>query len=293
MKKFTKVCLILAAILAVLGISFCIVSAAVGVDFRDLRKLAFYERLDQKTDQKAEPEGKEFQKDFTGIRKLELELGITDMNIVNSADDQIHVYGSNLDSSFQCRKDEDTLEIESKRSFRLSGNQSDLITLEVPEGMVFEEVELNMGMGSLNAEILNSRKLDIECGVGSVVISGRVEETCEIECGVGEVTLNLDNGEEDFNYQVECGIGSVTLGENSYSGISKEKEINNQSHRTVGAHAHSQKSATNPAKIVNSVEILILRFARFGHERGKIVRERVFKFSAAIPAQLRTPIHPF
>ena len=163
MKKFTKVCLILAAILAVLGISFCIVSVAVGVDFRDLRKLAFYERLDQKTDQKAEPEGKEFQKDFTGIRKLELELGITDMNIVNSADDQIHVYGSNLDSSFQCRKDEDTLEIESKRSFRLSGNQSDLITLEVPEGMVFEEVELYIGMGSLNEEIINSRKLDIEC----------------------------------------------------------------------------------------------------------------------------------
>lgn len=233
MKKFTKVCLILAAILAVLGISFCIVSVAVGVDFRDLRKLAFYERLDQKTDQKAEPEGKEFQKDFTGIRKLELELGITDMNIVNSADDQIHVYGSNLDSSFQCRKDEDTLEIESKRSFRLSGNQSDLITLEVPERMVFEEVELNIGMGSLNAEILNSRKLDIECGVGSVVISGRVEETCEIECGVGEVTLNLDNAEEDFNYQVECGIGSVTLGENSYSGISKEKEINNQADSTM------------------------------------------------------------
>ena len=229
MKKFTKVCLILAAILAVLGISFCIVSVVVGVDFRNLRELVFYKRVEQKTDQKE----KEFQKDFTGIRKLELDIGITEMDLVSSADDQIHVYGSNLDSSFQCRKDGDTLEIESKRRFRLSENRGDVITLEVPEGMTFDEVELTIGMGSLNAEILNSRELDIECGVGSVIINGRVEKTCEIECGVGEVTLNLDNGEEDFNYKVKCGIGSVTLGQNSYSGISNEKEISNRADRMM------------------------------------------------------------
>lgn len=228
MKKFTKVCLILAAVLAVAGIAFCIAAVVCGVDYNRLRSLSDLKETVDKVVVTGESTGNEFEEEYTGIQSLELDIGVTDMSITESADDVFRVYGSNLDSAFQCWQDGETLKIESKGKRKLKQNMGERITIEVPEGTVFKKVDLEAGVGSLEADMLYCKDLKIECGVGSVTIHGRVDGECEIDGGVGEVVLNLENSEDDFNYDIQCGIGEVILGETSYSGISKEKRIDNQ-----------------------------------------------------------------
>lgn len=229
MKKFTKVCLILAAVLVVAGIAFCIAGAVCGVDYNKLRELPIIKEEVKKIIVTEESVGSEFDGEYTGIRNLELDIGVTDMDITESGDEVLRVYGSNLDNSFKCRQDGDTLKIESKGKVKLNGGMGERVTIEVPEGTVFEKVDLEAGVGSLEADRLYCRDLKIECGVGSVTVNGRVDGECEIDGGVGEVALNLENAKDDFNYDILCGIGEVILGENSYSGISKKKKIDNGS----------------------------------------------------------------
>lgn len=227
MKKFTKVCLILAAVLAVAGLAFCVAAAVCGVDHEKLRSIPLYREKVKEITVTNTSAGREFEEYYTGIRNLDLDIGVTDMKISASADDRFHVYGSNLSSSFQCRQDDDSLEIETKRKIPIYKNPDEEITLEVPEGTVFEDVDITVGVGSLEAENLQCEELSIDCGVGSVFVNGSVRGDCEIDCGVGEVSLDLVDLRDGFNYDIQCGIGEVILGENSYSGISKIKEIDN------------------------------------------------------------------
>lgn len=233
MKKFVKACLIIAAVLAVAGISFCIAGAVCGVDYEKLRELPVYREKIQELVVTADAEGNEFEETYSGIRNLELDIGVTAVEITGSSDDMFHVYGSNLDSSFACFQDGDTLEIESERKGRLNKKTEERIVIEVPEGTVFEEAELTVGIGELEADSLYCRDLSIDCGMGSVYVNGRVEGNCEIDCGVGEVSMNLENAESDFDYDIQCGIGEVILGETSYSGISREKEIDNHAGKNM------------------------------------------------------------
>ncbi|MEY8427837.1 DUF4097 family beta strand repeat-containing protein [Lachnospiraceae bacterium 46-15] len=226
MRKSTKICLIITAVLAVVGIAFCIAGAACGVSLSELRNIPFYrERIREY--EASDTDDFEFSQDFDGIKKLELEIDVTEMTITESGDESFHVYGSHLGESFECRQDGKTLKLKSERKLFLPGGREETITIEVPKGTIFQEVEMRVGVGSLEAERLDCKELKLECGVGSVSVNGQIREDGEIDCGVGEVILALDNKEEDFDYKVSCGIGSVLVGENSYSGIPGEKEIDN------------------------------------------------------------------
>ncbi len=232
MRKSTKIWLIIAAVLAVVGIAFCIAGAACGVSLSELRDIPFYrERI--REHEGTDRDDFEFSQDFDGIEKLDLEIDVTEMTITESRDGSFHVYGSHLGKSFECRQDGKTLKLKSEREFFLSAGREETITIEVPKGTVFQKVEMEVGVGSLEAEWLDCEKLKLECGVGSVLVNGQIRDGGEIECGVGEVVLALDNKEEDFDYKVSCGIGSVLVGENSYSGIPGEKKIDNGAGRKM------------------------------------------------------------
>lgn len=246
MKKFTKICLIIAAVFAVAGVSFCVAAVVCGVDFGELRSIPFFRVRDYQviTDGETEEpkwtgdsEYSEYEETYDGIRKLDLELGVTDMQIVQSDDDRFHVYAYSPDGKFDSTKNGDTLKIESNTGKKHLGNLVNVdtarVTLEVPAGVVFDEVEMDVGVGNLQAEALVCRELDISCGVGNVAIDGYVTGECDIECGVGEVVMNLGNRQKDFNYRISCGIGNVVLGEDSYSGISSDRKIDNGAGNTM------------------------------------------------------------
>ena len=44
---------------------------------------------------------------------------------------------------------------------------------------------------------------------------------------MGELQLKLAGTQTDFNYDLSCGMGELTVGDDSYTGMAKEKQINN------------------------------------------------------------------
>ena len=209
MKKFVKVCLILGAVLAVTGAALCVVGGIFGVDMGRFENLLSFRN---NVLWKSNGQGRKIDEYYEGIRNLSLDIGVTSVKIQESGD---------------------TLEVEGRRRWVHNSRSGEQLTIEIPVGTVFEEVEIDVGVGELDAAGLYCRELSIDCGVGSVSVSGRVEDECSIDCGVGEVSLNLENAQEDFDYQITCGIGDVVLGENSYSGISKRREIDNGTGRDM------------------------------------------------------------
>ena len=230
MKVFTKICLILAGILAALGIAFCIVAVGLGVRSEDLKEATLYWD-EMKNSFVSEHIGEEhFEQSYKNIKNLDIDLGAGKMVVKKGDGDQIRVRADNIKTSFVCEVKGKTLQIKNKHHYIIGLNlwgkdTVEQIVLEIPEGMVFDEVKLELGIGEIQAEALHCSDLEIECGVGRAAISGKITEACEITCGVGEVVLKLDNEEKEFNYLLDCDVGEITLGNHSYSGLDNSKEI--------------------------------------------------------------------
>jgi DUF4097 and DUF4098 domain-containing protein YvlB len=124
------------------------------------------------------------------------------------------------------------------------------LTLTVPEGKTFSEVELEIGAARLTADKLSaealelrlgagdvsigylevSRQADIEGGTGKITVSdgsitdltvemgvGKLDFTAAVlgegdfELGVGESSLTLKGSKDDYKIDVRKGIGTVTV----------------------------------------------------------------------------------
>lgn len=228
MKKFTKVCLIVAAVLGVLGISFSIAGAFSGATLEQFQDMVYWDDEDH-TFVTRDGKMNDFEKSYRDIDSLYLDLGNTEM-VVKAADgDEFKVYAQNIGSSFLCEDENGTLHIENEyyRKGLFRRDKTAYVTLEVPKGTVFKSADIEVGVGSLEAYDFLCEDVVIECGVGRTYISGQIQGDCNIECGIGEVSLVLSNQEEDFDYEVECGIGEVQVGGSSYSGLSRTQEIDN------------------------------------------------------------------
>ena len=86
MRKFTKISLIIAAILAVLGISFFITGIVCGGNVRDMINSVSWSSSSN-TVVNDEENVNDFEEAFKGIDSLDLELGIIEMEITASSDD--------------------------------------------------------------------------------------------------------------------------------------------------------------------------------------------------------------
>ena len=124
------------------------------------------------------------------------------------------------------------------------------LTVYVPEGVVFEDLdleigaakltagtlcakvaELNLGAGDATIECLNaSSKVDIEGGAGLISIHGgslnnltlelgvgalnltaALQGSCDLECGVGESNISLIGGKDDYKIDIKKGLGAITV----------------------------------------------------------------------------------
>lgn len=84
-----------------------------------------------------------------------------------------------------------------------------------------------VGAGEIDIEdgILHTVRLD--CGLGTMDIAADISGNAQIDCGMGEIDMELAKGADSVNYKLNCGVGSIEIGDNSYTGLSKEKRIEN------------------------------------------------------------------
>lgn len=214
-----KAGLIIAAVFALGGIILCTAAVFAGVRLDDLRWHT------AGTAEQSEYE-------FKDIESLDIELDVTDMQIVTGNGDKIKVMLSDDNGNVRCHLDGKTLEItDSGRNgiFWLPwvGRGSMDILLEIPEGFRFEETELNVGAGDVQIENLDTKNLEIECGVGSIDLSGIIRGNADLDCGVGEIRMSLAQKEQDFDYNIDCGVGEISVGSMDFDGLGAERKVNN------------------------------------------------------------------
>lgn len=210
--------------------------------------------------------------DSQGITELQVQAGGCVMEIQVSEDDCFRVEADGM-RKFQGYVEAGTLVIRgtSKVNSNSEGNLNGSISLYVPAGYSFDKVTLDLGAGSLTVEELqtdsleanvgagkmafeklaadqatldcgagqmtleefHSRVAEVSVGMGSVRLTGDVTERLTGDCSMGELKVTLAGAQTDFNYDLSCGMGEMKVGDDSYSGMAQEKQIDNQASKNM------------------------------------------------------------
>lgn len=307
MKKFVKGSLITAGIFAAVGVVFCLVSAIFGGrnlvyfvrndaylegkieaagDFLD----AFFDRIGSRSwhrhaswwnenpdrliinEQETETTAKEIQQPMEGIRSLDLSLGAGSFVVKekNTDDGMIDIYIQGV-GGCDYRVKDGTLYVEGFKGIKAIGSDifENVITLVLPAGTRFEEVDMEIGAGVMEVASLKAGEIDVSVGAGELIMNrtearelsaeigagrleagnmdagevsltvsmgeciymGTVSGDLELECDMGNMELSLNGREEDFNYEIECSAGNIEIGGLEYTALASERKIHNGAHR--------------------------------------------------------------
>lgn len=182
---------------------------------------------------------------------LHAEIGGCMLEILDSQDGSVRVVAENV-GKFQAYQKGNELWITSTRMARENAEDSK-ITLYLPAGYSWQEVDLEVGAGQIVAEGLKVSeldasvgageirlsgmevgRLDASAGVGNFVAQGTVTGSVEAECSMGNLELKLSGSETDYDYELECVAGNIKIGEKQYGGgVAKEQNIDNGTGRRI------------------------------------------------------------
>lgn len=177
-----------------------------------------------------------------GFNKLDFEISATQL-IIKSEGTEYKIETAQIPESTQIENKNGTLQIKQTQKFTTMLENSTIIVY-VPENTELENIELEMGAGTVDIENIKAKKIDFSFGAGSVYIKNLAASNAEIECGAGQVIIentdltnaNLDAGVGKLVYsgfmrnnsEVNCGIGEVELnlgGGNEIYTVRAEKGI--------------------------------------------------------------------
>ena len=95
------------------------------------------------------------------------------------------------------------------------------------EALKADKIEIDAAVGAVSVTGADAGKLEVDSDVGAVKFEGNVDGDVDAECSVGAVKLDLAGEKADFNYEIKCRVGSITVDGEGFSGLSKERKINN------------------------------------------------------------------
>lgn len=202
----------------------------------------------------------------SSVKSLKIEMGGYIFETRASVDDSFYLTTDGTEK-FQCYEEGGVLCLKAVNSsiINIGASKGKRITLYIPEGQYFEKVELELGAGQVTFDKLNAGEvtlevgagqiiarniwardlgvsvgagqielsemhvdvLDAEIGMGELVGNGSIQKRAKLECSMGNMELTLAGRQQDFNYRLEVSAGNLTLGPNSYSGLGREKGIEN------------------------------------------------------------------
>lgn len=183
--------------------------------------------------------------DTERIANLEIDLTYDELILEAYSGKDIKVEVKDDDAgNVKVRTDSDTLKITSTKK----NTPHRTISVYYPEDMKFAEAEIEVGAGNIsmnsdfyagslevyvgagefkNSASVTANDTSVEVGTGNIELSGLDTKLLEGECGMGAMTLKLAGKESDYSYKLECGVGNIQLGSQSYSGLGREKTIQN------------------------------------------------------------------
>ena len=190
-----------------------------------------------------------------GIRRLEMETGVGEFMILPHDGDDFEIRVSGV-GDVVYRVEGGTLFVAgfdwSNRTIGGSSTKNNKMTLYVPRYMVFDHIDIEVGVGAVEMRELSAAaitaevgvgalemkdmwagRLDLDGGVGYVEYRGIIDGDVEVNGSVGGIALWVQGAEEDFNYEMDTSVGSVTVGSYTLAGLSGDRYINNNADKTM------------------------------------------------------------
>lgn len=205
------------------------------------------------------------------VSSLQIDIKHGELDIVESSDQKLKVFADEPVEGISAECSDGRLTITDHRQG--SESRKDVyISLHIPSSILFEDVDLKVDAGIIQTECvmrtntlvlnanageialndINAEQLtasvgagiidivngefgaaELDCGVGEMDFEGSIQHDSKISCGMGTVDVTLYNGGENYNYVLDCGMGSIDIGDNSYSGVTKARRIDNGAEATL------------------------------------------------------------
>lgn len=200
---------------------------------------------------------------FVNIRGLEIDMDCGEVYIREGApgDEVIRLERSGVVSHdhrrYSVNREGDVLKIES--GVRHHGMHWDdckeILTITVPAGYRFRDVELELAAGVIEADVINADGLEISTAAGSVMVGGGEVGSLEVDCAAGSVTclasasqkaevdtatgtalIVLAGARGEYDYEIDCSVGTIVLEGTDFeeiTNLSKTEYRNNGTGRKV------------------------------------------------------------
>lgn len=239
MKKFSKISLIISAIIVALGIILCVTGGVMGVNFSSV----FWKITANGISIRPDGVNIGFGKDNITLDKsldsplelkdnmsLEISAAGGDIDIVKSTDGKFNATAEGLNMKWNVEGNKVILQSARTDGYSKSAGK---VKVYVPEDYKFDNVEIECGAGELIADKINTEDLDVECGAGNITINGSVTGDCNIDCSMGNIKMNLDQEENYFTYNIDGFLGGTRVNGSSYYGLAFDKNIDNDNAKSM------------------------------------------------------------
>lgn len=238
MKRFTKVALIIAAVVGGIGICCLVGAVAKGLTWRmfanmvtdgrfsfgpeDLVDLGIGDRQNEAKDTQSKGSLTEVEEDFGS---LDVDLGAGKLEIYYDDVDKVQVEQEET-PGFRCYVKESTLHVEGGKKFGVNDNHAKIV-IHIPRNYIFAEFELKVGAGEAMVEGIVANEVSVDVGAGKATVKKLDAKEVDASAGAGELYLEVVGKKENYSYNLECHIGELRIGEETYTGLGTEKKIKN------------------------------------------------------------------
>jgi len=79
------------------------------------------------------------------------------------------------------------------------------------KNLTADKVKIEGGVGTVKLSNVHFSNVDFECGLGEFVVDGVLLGKIDLECGIGRVELNLKGDVNDYNFEVDSALGKILL----------------------------------------------------------------------------------
>ena len=189
MKKFSKICLIIVAVLGGMGLLLGGISALLGGGFGAVRRMAergeldagnwhirpyelYYsaDEEDTEDDWGADDDAKVYTYEAAGIKNLDIDIDAAEIYVKQGTDDKnlvVRTYGCK-EKYYKGDINKDTLQIQYEIHKQFPDNYDAQIVIEIPEKMTFDTMDFDIGAADADfaSGSVNCRTMELNVGAG-------------------------------------------------------------------------------------------------------------------------------
>ena len=231
MKRFTKIALIIAAVVGGIGICCLVGAVAQGLTWRKLANMVTDGRFSFGPEELADfgigdgqAKGSVTQvEEAFGSLDVELGAGTVEISYADVEKVEVEQEGS---TGFRHYVEERTLHVEAGKKFGVNNNRAKIV-IRIPQNYTFAEFELDVDAGKATVDGIVANEASIDVDAGKAEIKKLDAKKVNASVDAGELYLEVVGKKENYSYNLECDVGTIRIGEESYTGLGTEKKIKN------------------------------------------------------------------